>query len=63
MRRLFALALIVLTSTAAAPSPGTCGPWVPQTDGSQWRMCNDTQNQLYCELKQGGKIWRIDCPD
>jgi hypothetical protein len=62
MRRLIAIALMGVVSSAAAPAPGTCGPWVPQTDGSQWRMCADAQSRTYCEMKQGSSVLRIDCP-
>ena len=57
------LALISLLSTAEAPPPGTCGPWVSQSDGSKWRMCTDAQKHTYCELKRGSKITRFVCPD
>jgi hypothetical protein len=63
MRRIFALGLVALSLSAAVPAPGTCGPWVPQTNGTRWRMCTDLQNQLYCELKMGSKITRFVCPD
>ena len=62
MRRLFVLAGIVLCVTASAPAPGTCGPWVPQTSGTKWRMCTDVNNHQYCELKTGSKITRFECP-
>jgi hypothetical protein len=62
MRRLLALALVALGSTGALPAPGTCGPWVPQPDMTQWRMCTDTQNNQYCEFRDGGRITRIECP-
>ena len=62
MRRLFLLTFIALGVSAQAPAPGTCGPWVPQTNGTKWRMCTDLQNQRYCELKTGSRITRFDCP-
>lgn len=61
MRRLFVL-VFALVLGGQAPAPGTCGPWVPQTDGTKWRMCTDAHNQQYCELKTGSKTTRITCP-
>jgi hypothetical protein len=63
MIRLVALALILLTTTAALPEAGTCGPWVSNANGTEWRMCADQQNQIYCELKMGRKIGRFVCPE
>jgi len=63
MRRLLAIVLVGLISTAAAPPPGTCGPWVSQSDGSMWRMCTDLQNHTYCEIRERSKITRFVCPD
>ena len=63
MSRLVAIVFIALTTTAAAPDPGTCGPWIPNTNGTSWRMCADQQNQIYCELKAGPKISRFVCPE
>jgi hypothetical protein len=61
MRRLVVL-LVAIGLSGQAPAPGTCGPWVPQTNGTKWRMCTDVQNQQYCELKTGSKVTRIICP-
>lgn len=63
MYRLFVLALVAVTASAAAPpAPGKCGSWVSQTNGTMWRMCSDAQNHQYCELKSGTRITRIRCP-
>ena len=62
MSRLGALALILLTTTASLPPPGSCGPWVDQTNGTEWRICTDGQNQVYCEMKKGRTISRFVCP-
>jgi hypothetical protein len=40
----------------------SCGPWIPQTNGTYWRMCIDEQNQQYCESRSGRTIQRINCP-
>ena len=60
--RMFVFALAVL----AIPSPGfaaTCGNWVPQTNGTSWRLCADAQTGArFCELKSAGLIKRIACP-
>jgi hypothetical protein len=40
----------------------SCGPWIPQTNGTYWRMCVDEQNQQYCESRSGRLIRRITCP-
>jgi len=60
MRVLTLLAIAALT-VSAAPNPGSCGPWVPQTNGSKWRMCVDQNNQRYCEMKLGRAITRFAC--
>jgi hypothetical protein len=62
MRVVTLLAIAALTVSAQMPDPGTCGPWVPQTNGTKWRMCIDQNNQRYCELKQGSAITRFECP-
>jgi hypothetical protein len=62
MRVLTLLAIAALTVSAQVPVPGTCGPWVPQTNGTKWRMCVDQNDQRYCELKTGQTITRFTCP-
>jgi hypothetical protein len=62
MSRLSVFALAFLSISAAAPAPGSCGPWVPQTNGTSWRMCVDERNQQYCELRTGNTIQRMQCP-
>jgi hypothetical protein len=60
MRRFIVLAFAALTlGNGAAP---VCGRWVPQTNGTSWRICTDVQNQRYCEIKAGGQIKRMVCP-
>ena len=60
--RMFVLAIAAL----AIPSPAfaaTCGYWVPQTNGTSWRVCVDAQAGVrFCELKWAGSIKRITCP-
>jgi hypothetical protein len=59
------LAIIAAAFTATAinyPLPGTCSAWVPQTNGFKWRMCASPQKVLYCEMKRGRTITRIQCP-
>ena len=64
MRRLIALSALVVLATAAngAPPPSTCGSWVSQTDGSDWRMCADSRGTVFCQYKSGGKIRLMVCP-
>jgi hypothetical protein len=62
MRRLFLLGLAAVSLSGLAPAPGSCGPWVSQTNGTRWRMCTDFNNQQYCELKTGSRITRFICP-
>ena len=62
MRSLFVLSLMALVASANLPAPGTCGPWVPQTNGSKWRLCLTDQGQQYCQLKHGRKQVLMECP-
>ena len=62
MRVVTLLAIAALTVSAQMPDPGTCGPWVPQTNGTKWRICTDGQGFRYCELKSGSNISRMVCP-
>jgi hypothetical protein len=62
MRVLSLLAIAALTISARVPDLSNCGPWIPQTNGSSWRMCVDLNNVRYCEMKQGRVINRFDCP-
>ncbi len=56
----FALAVLAFPGTSLA---STCGPWVPQTNGTSWRICADLQSGgKYCELKRRSTIQRISCP-
>lgn len=63
MRRLSVFLLAALSVSANVPDPGTCGPWVSQPDGTAWRLCYDTRNVEYCELRTRGKISTFQCPD
>ncbi len=59
MRRIIVLAFAVLIlGNGAAP---VCGRWVPQTNGTKWRVCTDGQDARFCELKAGSKITRFTC--
>jgi len=62
MRVVTLLAIAAFTLSAGVPDPFNCGPWVPQTNGTKWRMCVDQNNDRYCELKSGRTITRFDCP-
>ena len=62
MRVLTLLAIAAFTVSAQTPYAATCGSWVSQTDGSEWRMCVDQNNQRYCELRRGGTTTRFTCP-
>jgi len=49
----------ILSGTAfAAPS---CSKWMPQPDGSQWRLCVGDDGRQYCESAKGGQISRVKC--
>jgi hypothetical protein len=61
MRALTLIAIATFSISAGIPDPSTCGPWVPQTNGSKWRMCTDANKQTYCEMKLGRTITRFDC--
>ena len=63
---MFKLSVFLFAAAALAqnlPAPGTCGPWVPQTDGTKWRLCYDIHGVRYCELKRGNTITLMQCPD
>jgi len=62
MRQLTIVAAALMTAAINLPLPGTCGTWVPQSNGFKWRMCANTQNTFYCEMKRGRQISRIQCP-
>ena len=56
----FAIAALAIHSPAIA---ATCGNWVPQTNGTSWRICADAMTgERFCELKRGDLIKRIACP-
>ena len=61
MRVVTLLVIATFTLSARAPDPSNCGPWVPQTNGTKWRMCVDQNNQRYCEMKLGRTITRFAC--
>ena len=56
----FAIAALAMPSSALA---ATCGYWIPQTNGTSWRLCTDAQTGArFCELRWAGSIKRIVCP-
>ena len=61
MRRLTVFALALLSFASSAAAEATCGRWVPQTNGTKWRLCTDGQNVRFCELKAASKITRFAC--
>jgi len=61
MRRLMILAVALLSIASSATAELTCGPWVPNTNGTKWRLCTDGQSIRFCELKTGSKITRFSC--
>ena len=62
MRRLIVLAIVTLTFTGNAVAAPSCGRWIPNTNGTSWRMCTDSNGQRYCEMQKGREIKRIVCP-
>ena len=62
MRRLAILAVAALTIGNGASATVLCGPWVPQTSGTFWRICSDGQSLRYCEMKRNNVISRMTCP-
>lgn len=63
MRKVFVLALISLSFSAAATAAPKCGRWVPQSNGTDWRMCFDEHGKQYCELrKRNNLIVPMVCP-
>ena len=62
MRRLIVCAFAALSIASSATAVPPCGPWIPNTNGTSWRMCTDAQGERYCELDVGSKIKRITCP-
>ena len=61
MRRLTVLAVALLSFASSAAAEVTCGTWVPQTNGTKWRLCTDGQSVRFCELKAASKITRFAC--
>ena len=62
MRRII-FAFVALSLTGSASAVATCGPWIPQSNGTAWRLCTSDQAVRYCELKSGRHIRRMVCPD
>lgn len=62
MARLSILIMALAGLSASNSVVPTCGPWIPQTNGTYWRMCIDEQNQQYCEMRSGRIVQRINCP-
>ena len=61
MRRLMILAVALVSFTSSAAAQATCGPWIPNTNGTKWRLCTDAKGLHFCELKTGSKITRFAC--
>ncbi len=57
---LFALAVVSGSSTSFAAA--SCGRWISQNNGMEWRMCVDDQNRQYCEMRKGRTIKPMRCP-
>jgi hypothetical protein len=62
MPRLSVLLIALAGATGSNNVMPSCGPWIPQTNGTYWRMCVDEHNQQYCESRSGRLIRRITCP-
>jgi hypothetical protein len=63
MRKLFVLAVVFLGLSDIASAKARCGPWVPQVNGTEWRMCWDAQGNRYCELRRRyDEIVPMRCP-
>ena len=63
MRGLSVIAFAALTiASSASAATAVCGPWIPQTNGTKWRICTDGQGFRYCELNSGSNISRMVCP-
>jgi hypothetical protein len=63
MRKLFVLSLAVLSVSSIASAKPNCGNWVPQTNGTSWRMCIDAQGNRYCQMaKNNSVIVPMRCP-
>ncbi len=62
MPRLSVLLMALGSISGSTSIMASCGPWMPQTNGTYWRMCVDQQNQQYCEARSGQAIQRITCP-
>ena len=62
MRRLIVVAFAALTIANSTSAAVLCGPWVPQTSGTSWRICSDGQDLRYCEKKTRNVISRMVCP-
>jgi hypothetical protein len=62
MRRLIVFALVTLSCAASVSAGPSCGRWISQTNGTEWRMCTDAQGNQYCELRRRNVITRITCP-
>jgi hypothetical protein len=62
MRRIFVVSLMALSLSSNASAAATCGRWIPQTNGIDWRLCTDAQGKQYCEMRRRNAITRIACP-
>lgn len=56
-----AVGLVVFLSKGAE---NNCGAWVLQPDGTQWRLCVDSDGKQYCEerhLNDSSEIRLVQC--
>ena len=62
MLRLIGFALVTMGCAAGVSAEPSCGRWISQTNGTEWRICTDASGQQYCELRRRNEITRIPCP-
>jgi hypothetical protein len=54
------VAALELTVSTAFVAP-SCSKWMPQPDGSLWRLCVGHDGRQYCESAKGNLITRVKC--
>ena len=62
MRGLIVFAFAALSISGSAMAGSSCGPWVSQTNGTEWRICVDDQGRQFCQLRDGSEIRPMRCP-
>ena len=62
MRRLIVLAFAMFIIPGTSAAAASCGPWIPQTNGTAWRICVDDQGRQFCQVQRNGGIKQIRCP-